>query len=105
MASRSQLKRAPAGRHWHWHLVRRRPQLLRRASALALLAVVAPGLLAGLSDDDPAGITTYRSSVPTTASEPERQARFIFDSRPGPPEAEPPLLLAFRLAGEDGPGY
>jgi NRAMP (natural resistance-associated macrophage protein)-like metal ion transporter len=25
----------------------------------ALLAVVGPGLLAGLSDDDPAGITTY----------------------------------------------
>ena len=32
----------------------------RRALALgALLAVVGPGLLAGLSDDDPAGITTY----------------------------------------------
>lgn len=25
----------------------------------ALLAVLGPGLLAGLSDDDPAGITTY----------------------------------------------
>ena len=25
----------------------------------ALLAVVGPGILAGLSDDDPAGITTY----------------------------------------------
>jgi len=25
----------------------------------ALLAVIGPGLLAGLSDDDPAGITTY----------------------------------------------
>lgn len=31
----------------------------RRARTLALLAVVGPGLLAGLSDDDPAGITTY----------------------------------------------
>jgi len=33
---------------------------VRRAASLgALLAVVGPGLLAGLSDDDPAGITTY----------------------------------------------
>ncbi len=31
----------------------------RRAALVALLAVVGPGLLAGLSDDDPAGITTY----------------------------------------------
>jgi NRAMP (natural resistance-associated macrophage protein)-like metal ion transporter len=30
-----------------------------RGFVLALLAVVGPGLLAGLSDDDPAGITTY----------------------------------------------
>jgi NRAMP (natural resistance-associated macrophage protein)-like metal ion transporter len=30
-----------------------------RGLALALLAVVGPGVLAGLSDDDPAGITTY----------------------------------------------
>ena len=29
------------------------------ARLAALLAVVGPGLLAGLSDDDPAGITTY----------------------------------------------
>lgn len=29
------------------------------ARAVALLAVLGPGLLAGLSDDDPAGITTY----------------------------------------------
>lgn len=35
---------------------RRRP---RRARVATLLAVVGPGLLAGLSDDDPAGITTY----------------------------------------------
>jgi NRAMP (natural resistance-associated macrophage protein)-like metal ion transporter len=33
--------------------------LARRGSIVALLAVVGPGLLAGLSDDDPAGITTY----------------------------------------------
>jgi NRAMP (natural resistance-associated macrophage protein)-like metal ion transporter len=33
---------------------------MRRASGLvALAAVVGPGVLAGLSDDDPAGITTY----------------------------------------------
>ena len=31
----------------------------RHARLAALLAVVGPGLLAGLSDDDPAGITTY----------------------------------------------
>lgn len=31
----------------------------RRLALGALLAVVGPGLLAGLSDDDPAGITTY----------------------------------------------
>ena len=30
-----------------------------RVAAVALLAVMGPGLLAGLSDDDPAGITTY----------------------------------------------
>ncbi|MBK5219303.1 MAG: Nramp family divalent metal transporter [Thermoleophilia bacterium] len=33
--------------------------LLRGGGLAALLAVVGPGLLAGLSDDDPAGITTY----------------------------------------------
>lgn len=31
----------------------------RRAGLVALFAVLGPGLLAGLSDDDPAGITTY----------------------------------------------
>ena len=31
----------------------------RRSGLTALLAVTGPGLLAGLSDDDPAGITTY----------------------------------------------
>jgi len=33
--------------------------LLRGGGAATLLAVVGPGLLAGLSDDDPAGIATY----------------------------------------------
>jgi len=47
------------GRHTHWRLVRRRHLLLRGGTAAALLAVVGPGVLAGLSDDDPAGITTY----------------------------------------------
>jgi Mn2+/Fe2+ NRAMP family transporter len=40
----------------------RRPPLgvgLARLSVPTLLAVLGPGLLAGLSDDDPAGITTY----------------------------------------------
>jgi Mn2+/Fe2+ NRAMP family transporter len=37
----------------------RRHRLIRAGSLAALLAVVGPGLLAGLSDDDPAGITTY----------------------------------------------
>lgn len=33
--------------------------MLRRSSLLLLAAVVGPGLLAGLSDDDAPGITTY----------------------------------------------
>jgi NRAMP (natural resistance-associated macrophage protein)-like metal ion transporter len=51
-------KRIP-GRHAHWRLARQRPALLRAGGVAALLAVVGPGVLAGLSDDDPAGITTY----------------------------------------------
>ena len=47
------------GRHLHWRLSRHRHRLLRAGALAALLAVVGPGLLAGLSDDDPAGITTY----------------------------------------------
>jgi NRAMP (natural resistance-associated macrophage protein)-like metal ion transporter len=43
-------------RHPHRRLARLRGH---RAGLLALAAVVGPGLLAGLSDDDPAGITTY----------------------------------------------
>ena len=58
--------RTPRGqRHHHRHLVLRGPHRAlaslrgRRAGLLALLAVIGPGVLAGLSDDDPAGITTY----------------------------------------------
>ena len=40
-------------------MARHRHRLLRAGGVAALLAVVGPGLLAGLSDDDPAGITTY----------------------------------------------
>jgi NRAMP (natural resistance-associated macrophage protein)-like metal ion transporter len=47
------------GRHAHARLTRRRRALLRGGGLAALLAVVGPGVLAGLSDDDPAGITTY----------------------------------------------
>jgi len=47
------------GRHTHWRLARRRHLLLQGGAAATLLAVVGPGLLAGLSDDDPAGIATY----------------------------------------------
>src|SRR5690349_22210542 len=47
------------GRHTHWRLARRRRRLLQGGGLAALLAVAGPGLLAGLSDDDPAGITTY----------------------------------------------
>lgn len=58
-APEPRLRRAPPGRHWHRRLVHRRHRLLRRGSVAALLAVLGPGILAGLSDDDPAGITTY----------------------------------------------
>ncbi len=47
------------GRHTHWRVARRRHLLLRGGAVATLLAVVGPGLLAGLSDDDPAGIATY----------------------------------------------
>jgi NRAMP (natural resistance-associated macrophage protein)-like metal ion transporter len=53
------LARHTPGRHLHGHLLRRRHRLLKAGGVAALLAVVGPGLLAGLSDDDPAGITTY----------------------------------------------
>ena len=45
-----------AVRHPHRAVARRRGHRIR---LVALVAVVGPGLLAGLSDDDPAGITTY----------------------------------------------
>lgn len=48
----------PAGRTWHARLAGRRRHV-RPGTVAALFAVVGPGLLAGLSDDDPAGITTY----------------------------------------------
>ena len=51
--------RGRPGRHIHARLLRRRPALLTAGYAATLLAVVGPGVLAGLSDDDPAGITTY----------------------------------------------
>lgn len=47
-----------AGRHTHWRVAGRRRHLLRTGLA-ALLAVVGPGMPAGLSDDDPTGIATY----------------------------------------------
>lgn len=54
----SRARRTP-GRHAHWRIARHRHRLLRAGGFAALLAVVGPGVLAGLSDDDPAGITTY----------------------------------------------
>jgi Mn2+/Fe2+ NRAMP family transporter len=47
------------GRLTHWRVAQRRHALLRAGGVAALLAVVGPGMLAGLSDDDPAGIATY----------------------------------------------
>jgi Mn2+/Fe2+ NRAMP family transporter len=58
LVSQPPAQRTP-GRYLHWRLVMRRHRLIRAGSLAALLAVVGPGLLAGLSDDDPAGITTY----------------------------------------------
>jgi Mn2+/Fe2+ NRAMP family transporter len=50
-------RRPPPGRTAAHRLHRLR--LARPAGIVGLLAVLGPGLLAGLSDDDPAGITTY----------------------------------------------
>jgi Mn2+/Fe2+ NRAMP family transporter len=47
------------GRHLSHLIARRRRSLLGAGGLATLLAVVGPGILAGLSDDDPAGITTY----------------------------------------------
>jgi Mn2+/Fe2+ NRAMP family transporter len=41
------------------HGVALTPRYARRVRILVLVSVLGPGLLAGLSDDDPAGITTY----------------------------------------------
>jgi hypothetical protein len=46
-------------RHLHARLLRHRSALLGAGFAGALLAVVGPGILAGLSDRRPGGITTY----------------------------------------------
>jgi Mn2+/Fe2+ NRAMP family transporter len=54
MATERVHRRHPVGRHVH-ELVRRR----RTAGVAGLIAVLGPGVLAGLSDDDPPGITTY----------------------------------------------
>lgn len=63
MKPRDHLRRSHrlVGRTPHRRVHEARRRLLRRRPALpvALLAVLGPGLLAGLSDDDPAGITTY----------------------------------------------
>ena len=52
-ARRAASRRAPLPGH------RRQGGVRRRSGLVALAAVVGPGVLAGLSDDDPAGITTY----------------------------------------------
>lgn len=52
-------RRHPPGRQLHGEVARRRHRLVRRGGLAAFFAVVGPGVLAGLSDDDPAGITTY----------------------------------------------
>lgn len=60
MTEHRHLPRHPAPvRHPSWRVARRRRRLLRLGGLATLLAVIGPGLLAGLSDDDPAGITTY----------------------------------------------
>src|SRR4051812_22288043 len=61
--------RGRPGRHLQAWILRHRPALFGAGYVGALLAVVGPGVLAGLSDDDPAGIT-MRSI--RTGSESER---------------------------------
>lgn len=53
------IHRPTPGRHLPRRLVHHRRERLRSGGWLTLLAVLGPGLLAGLSDDDPAGVTTY----------------------------------------------
>ncbi len=58
----SSLVRVPATgrrRSHRYHVSPGRRWTRERGLVLALLAVVGPGILAGFSDDDPAGITTY----------------------------------------------
>jgi NRAMP (natural resistance-associated macrophage protein)-like metal ion transporter len=53
-------RRPPHHRHrFPVHHFRRRPRPAPKSGLLAFAVVLGPGLLAGLSDDDPAGITTY----------------------------------------------
>jgi Mn2+/Fe2+ NRAMP family transporter len=52
-------RRLLPGRTVPRRLARHRTHALRAGRTVTLLAVLGPGLLAGLSDDDPAGITTY----------------------------------------------
>lgn len=47
------------GRRSAYRVARRRTRAVGAGQTVTLLAVLGPGLLAGLSDDDPAGITTY----------------------------------------------
>lgn len=58
-ATHAHLTRMFPGRHLGTWIARERRRLVRRGRLAAFLAVVGPGILAGLSDDDPAGITTY----------------------------------------------
>jgi Mn2+/Fe2+ NRAMP family transporter len=57
-AHRPRRRRFTVGRGWHLRLRRHRHRV-RTGSLAALMLVAGPGVLAGLSDDDPAGITTY----------------------------------------------
>jgi CubicO group peptidase (beta-lactamase class C family) len=62
------VRRTPGRHTQHWRSQRRRYLLLAGATAATLRAVVGAGLLAGLSDDDPAGIATYSIPAPSTAT-------------------------------------
>ncbi len=53
----------------------------RHTGMVAFAAVVGPGVLAGLSDDDPAGITSIAGSLLSGNS----SGKLAFPFRPGPP--------------------
>src|SRR5436309_6744273 len=53
------MTRVQSRRRFPVHHFRRRPRVAPTSGLLAFAVVLGPGLLAGLSDDDPAGITTY----------------------------------------------